>query len=147
MNIPNIIIPSDDHIVHQKNSIYKEEKVFPIAIDSEWASSIYEIWMNNKEKSQVISEDVLHRIKQLDASYDWAIYNEDFSKKTISELQSEENIINDGIKIIKEIAIKCLDFKFFDDAIKLEIQYYDRILFDTSSKSKYFKKYIESIRY
>ena len=146
--IPNIIIPSDDHIVIQnpsKNtSNILKDRVFPIAVDSEWASVVYEIWINNN-KTNIISEDILHRIRQLDACYDWLIYNKDFSEKTISELKSEENIINEGIRIIKDVAIKSLDFNFFEDAIQLETQYFDRILLDTSSKTKYFKKYIENI--
>jgi hypothetical protein len=146
--IPNIIIPSDDHIVIQnpsKNtSNILKDRVFPIAVDSEWASAVYEIWINNN-KTNIISEDILHRIRQLDACYDWLIYNKDFSEKTISELKSEENIINEGIRIIKDVAIKSLDFNFFEDAIQLETQYFDRILLDTSSKTKYFKKYIENI--
>lgn len=137
LNIPNIIIPSDTEII--QSNISNKERVFPIVINSEWSSVIYEIWMSNKEKSQIISEDVLHRIKQLDASYDWAIYTEDFSEKTIFELKSEENIIKDGIKIIKDIAINYFDFRFFEDAIQLETQYYDRILSNTSSKTKYFQ--------
>jgi hypothetical protein len=154
MNIPSILIPSDNEMVERNisniSNISNKERIFPIAIDSEWSSSIYEIWMCNN-KYILIMEDVLCRIKQLDASYDWALYNEDFSEKTISELKSEENVITNGMKMMKDM-MNIIDmgsisnmikfFGFFKDIFDLESEYFDRILSNTSSKSKYILKYL-----
>lgn len=100
MSIPSIIIPSDDLIIDKPfSTVYGNGPV--MAPDTtpnrmfRWSSVVYEMW-----DEEEIYNDLSHNIDQLYEDFDCAEYHEDFSQKTMKELDAGRNRVVEGIKTL-----------------------------------------------
>lgn len=104
IQIPSIIIPSPELFIEGYYVSYSRDHFQPLASDNSlWPISVYEIWDNEE-----IYEDISQKINDLYDEFDRCEYHEDFSLKTIENLESAKKRIVEGIKILSHRGYKGL---------------------------------------
>ena len=107
-----ITIPLDTEIFHKREEGKYNDEILIVEGESTWSSAIYEVWKDLTPQN--IFNDIYYKISQIQADTEQALALQDYSKKTVDDLEAMKGNIVDGYTILRKIdgyKMKSLEYK------------------------------------